>query len=112
VLQLLVSLHKYGLENDFKMNIAGEPRHIGKHTFQHEIEVAAKAGMLGSLDANEVISKRMGYRSNSQIVHSRNYWKQCFSLKAGGLQGGGVNFDAKIEEINRYGRYPCAHWWC
>ena len=45
-------LRQYGLENDFKMNIEVNHATLAQHTFQHELEVSAAAGMLGSIDAN------------------------------------------------------------
>lgn len=89
-------LRQYGLEKDFKMNIEVNHATLAQHTFQHEIEVAAKAGMLGSLDAN-----RGDYQNGWDTDQFPNNIQEtteamlCF-LKAGGLQGGGVNFDAKI----------------
>ena len=69
---------------------------LAQHTFQHEIEVAAKAGMLGSLDAN-----RGDYQNGWDTDQFPNNIQETTEamlvfLKAGGLQGGGVNFDAKI----------------
>jgi xylose isomerase len=89
-------LREYGLDKDFKMNIEVNHATLAQHTFQHEIEVAAKAGMLGSLDAN-----RGDYQNGWDTDQFPNNIQEtteamlCF-LKAGGLQGGGVNFDAKI----------------
>mgnify|MGYP003653417983 FL=1 len=45
-------LKEYGLDKDFKINIEVNHATLAQHTFQHEMAVAAKAGMLGSLDAN------------------------------------------------------------
>ena len=89
-------LHKYGLEKDFKMNIEVNHATLAQHTFQHEMEVAAKAGMLGSLDAN-----RGDYQNGWDTDQFPNNIQEVTEamlvfLKAGGLQGGGVNFDAKI----------------
>jgi xylose isomerase len=89
-------LHKYGLENDFKMNIEVNHATLAQHTFQHELEVAANAGMLGSLDAN-----RGDYQNGWDTDQFPNNIQEITEamlifLKAGGLQGGGVNFDAKI----------------
>ncbi|ARV16505.1 xylose isomerase [Polaribacter sp. SA4-12] len=89
-------LHKYGLENDFKMNIEVNHATLAQHTFQHEIETAANAGMLGSLDAN-----RGDYQNGWDTDQFPNNIQETTEamlvfLKAGGLQGGGVNFDAKI----------------
>ncbi|QBN19777.1 xylose isomerase [Flavobacterium nackdongense] len=89
-------LHQYGLEKDFKMNIEVNHATLAQHTFQHEMEVAAKAGMLGSLDAN-----RGDYQNGWDTDQFPNNIQETTEamlvfLKAGGLQGGGVNFDAKI----------------
>jgi xylose isomerase len=41
-------LNKYGLQNDFKLNVEVNHATLAGHTFQHELQVAADAGMLGS----------------------------------------------------------------
>jgi xylose isomerase len=89
-------LHEYGLENDFKMNIEVNHATLAQHTFQHEIATAAKYGMLGSLDAN-----RGDYQNGWDTDQFPNNIQETTEamlvfLKAGGLQGGGINFDAKI----------------
>ncbi len=89
-------LKNYGLENDFKMNIEVNHATLAQHTFQHELEVSAKAGMLGSIDAN-----RGDYQNGWDTDQFPNNIQETTEamlvfLKAGGLQGGGVNFDAKI----------------
>ena len=89
-------LKEYGLDKDFKMNIEVNHATLAQHTFQHEIEVAAKANMLGSIDAN-----RGDYQNGWDTDQFPNNIQETTEamlvfLKAGGLQGGGVNFDAKI----------------
>ena len=89
-------LKNYGLDKDFKMNIEVNHATLAQHTFQHELEVAAKAGMLGSIDAN-----RGDYQNGWDTDQFPNNIQETTEamlvfLKAGGLQGGGVNFDAKI----------------
>ncbi len=89
-------LRHYGLEKDFKMNIEVNHATLAQHTFQHEIETAAIAGMLGSLDAN-----RGDYQNGWDTDQFPNNIQETTEamlvfLKAGGLQGGGINFDAKI----------------
>jgi len=89
-------LHKYGLQDDFKMNIEVNHATLAQHTFQHEIEVAVGYGMLGSLDAN-----RGDYQNGWDTDQFPNNIQETTEamllfLKAGGLQGGGINFDAKI----------------
>lgn len=89
-------LKEYGLDNDFKINIEVNHATLAQHTMQHELAVAAKAGMLGSIDAN-----RGDYQNGwdtDQFPNNINEVTEVMLvfLKAGGLQGGGINFDAKI----------------
>ncbi|MFY0712295.1 xylose isomerase [Seonamhaeicola sp. NFXS20] len=89
-------LKNYGLDKDFKMNIEVNHATLAQHTFQHELEVSANAGMLGSIDAN-----RGDYQNGWDTDQFPNNIQETTEamlvfLKAGGLQGGGVNFDAKI----------------
>ncbi|QXP62797.1 MULTISPECIES: xylose isomerase [unclassified Polaribacter] len=89
-------LKEYGLDKDFKMNIEVNHATLAQHTMQHEMAVAAKAGMLGSIDAN-----RGDYQNGWDTDQFPNNIQEVTEamlvfLEAGGLQGGGVNFDAKI----------------
>lgn len=89
-------LKAYGLDKDFKMNIEVNHATLAQHTMQHEMAVAAKAGMLGSIDAN-----RGDYQNGWDTDQFPNNIQETTEamlvfLEAGGLQGGGVNFDAKI----------------
>ena len=45
-------LRTFGLEKHFKFNIETNHATLAGHTFQHEIEIAASHGLLGSVDAN------------------------------------------------------------
>jgi xylose isomerase len=88
-------LRAHGLENDFKLNIEVNHATLAGHTFQHELQVAADAGMLGSIDANrgdyqngwdtDQFPTNLGELAETMLV----------ILEAGGLSTGGVNFDAK-----------------
>ncbi|MDA9622984.1 xylose isomerase [Flavobacteriaceae bacterium] len=89
-------LKEYGLENDFKINIEVNHATLAQHTFQHELTVAAKSNMLGSIDAN-----RGDYQNGWDTDQFPNNLYETTEamlvfLQSGGLQGGGVNFDAKI----------------
>ena len=89
-------LKEYDLQNDFKINIEVNHATLAQHTMQHELAVAAKSGMLGSIDAN-----RGDYQNGWDTDQFPNNIQETTEamlvfLKAGGLQGGGVNFDAKI----------------
>ena len=89
-------IQKYGLQDDFKLNIEVNHATLAQHTFEHELAVAANENMLGSIDAN-----RGDYQNGWDTDQFPNSIEEAARamivfLKAGGLQGGGVNFDAKI----------------
>ena len=88
-------LRAYGLDKDFKVNIEVNHATLAGHTFEHELQCAVDAGMLGSIDAN-----RGDYQNGwdtDQFPVDVNELAQAMLviLKGGGLQGGGTNFDAK-----------------
>jgi xylose isomerase len=88
-------LNAFGLDKDFKINIEVNHATLAGHTFQHELQVAADAGMLGSIDANRG-DQQNGWDTDqfptqlNELIES-----MLIILEAGGLAGGGVNFDAK-----------------
>lgn len=88
-------LRQYDLLNDFKLNIEVNHATLAHHTFQHELQVAADAGMLGSIDAN-----RGDYQNGWDTDQFPNNLYELAEamlvvLEAGGFKTGGVNFDAK-----------------
>ena len=88
-------LKEHGLEKDFKLNLETNHATLAGHTMCHDMQVAADAGMLGSLDAN-----RGDYQNawdTDQFPYNINETVEMMLvlLRSGGLQGGGVNFDAK-----------------
>ena len=89
-------LKNYGLDKDFKLNIEVNHATLAQHTFQHELAVASKDNMLGSIDANRG-DYQNGWDTDQfpNNVYETTEAMMIF-LKAGGMQGGGVNFDAKI----------------
>jgi xylose isomerase len=89
-------LRTYGLESHFKFNIETNHATLAGHTFQHEIEVAAAAGMLGSIDANAG-DPLLGWDTDQFNTDVRELTLAMISiLRAGGLGSGGFNFDAKL----------------
>jgi xylose isomerase len=89
-------LRTYGLEKHFKFNIETNHATLAGHSFQHEIEVAAAAGMLGSIDANTG-DPLLGWDTDQFNTDVRELTLAMVSiLKAGGLGSGGFNFDAKL----------------
>jgi xylose isomerase len=89
-------LKQYDLAGDFKLNLEVNHATLAGHTFQHELQVAVDAGMLGSMDAN-----RGDYQNGwdtDQFPNNLNELVEAMLiiLPAGGFEGGGINFDAKI----------------
>jgi len=88
-------LRQFDLLKDFKINIEVNHATLAGHTFQHELQVAADAGVLGSMDAN-----RGDYQNGWDTDQFPNNIYELTEamlviLEAGGFQGGGINFDAK-----------------
>lgn len=88
-------LRQHGLDQDFKLNIEVNHATLAGHTFQHELQVAADAGMIGSIDAN-----RGDYQNGWDTDQFPNNVLELTEamliiLEANGFQGGGINFDAK-----------------
>lgn len=88
-------LREHGLDKDFKLNVEVNHATLALHSFQHELQVAANAGLLGSIDAN-----RGDYQNGWDTDQFPNNVYELTEamlviLEAGGLRGGGVNFDAK-----------------
>ena len=89
-------LREYDLMDDFKLNLEVNHATLAGHTFQHEVQVAADAGLLGSMDAN-----RGDYQNGWDTDQFPNNIYELAEtmlivMEAGGLKGGGINFDAKI----------------
>ena len=88
-------LRQYDLMDDFKLNIEVNHATLAHHTFQHELQVSADAGVLGSIDAN-----RGDYQNGWDTDQFPNNLYELTEamlviLQSGGFKTGGVNFDAK-----------------
>lgn len=89
-------LRTYKLDKHFKFNIETNHATLAGHTFNHEIEVAAAAKMLGSIDANTG-DTLLGWDTDQFNTDVRELTLAMVSiLRAGGLGSGGFNFDAKL----------------
>ena len=89
-------LRQHDLLNDFSLNVEVNHATLAGHTFTHELQAAADAGLLGSIDAN-----RGDYQNGwdtDQFPNDINELTEAMLiiLEAGGFKGGGINFDAKI----------------
>ena len=88
-------LRAHGLDKDFKLNIEVNHATLAGHTFEHELQAAADAGLLGSIDANRG-DYQNGWDTDQFPLDSYELTQAMLViLKSGGLQGGGTNFDAK-----------------
>ena len=89
-------LNQSGLQDHFKLNIEVNHATLAQHTFQHELQVAANAGMLGSIDANRGDYQNGWDTDQFSINLYESIEAMLVFLKSGGLEGGGINFDAKV----------------
>ncbi len=89
-------LQRFGLEKEVKVNIEVGHAVLAKHSFEHEVAMAASLGILGSVDAN-----RNDYQSGWDTDQFPNNAAELIPamyaiLRSGGLGQGGFNFDAKV----------------
>ena len=88
-------LRHYGLDKDFALNIEVNHATLAGHTFEHELQAAVDAGMLGSIDANRG-DYQNGWDTDQFPIDSYELTQALLViLEAGGFKTGGTNFDAK-----------------
>jgi len=89
-------LRAYDLMDHFKLNIETNHATLAGHTMMHELDYAGHQGALGSIDANTG-DLMLGWDTDQ---FPTNYYLTAevmlILLKYGGLNPGGVNFDAKV----------------
>ncbi|MBD2756314.1 xylose isomerase [Spirosoma validum] len=89
-------LRQYGLDKDFQLNIEVNHATLAGHTFDHELQVAADAGMLGSIDANRGDNQN-GWDTDQFPINLYELVEAALVIhQAGGIKPGGINFDAKV----------------
>jgi xylose isomerase len=89
-------LRENGLDKDFKLNIEVNHATLAGHSFQHELQVAADAGLLGSIDANKG-DYQNGWDTDEFPTNIYEITEAMMViLQAGGFSTGGINFDAKV----------------
>ncbi len=89
-------LRQHGLDKDFKLNIEVNHATLAGHTFQHELQVAADAGLLGSIDANKG-DYQNGWDTDEFPTNIYEITEAMMViLQSGGFSTGGINFDAKV----------------
>lgn len=89
-------LKEHGLEKDFKLNIEANHATLAGHSFNHDLQVAADAGLLGSVDAN-IGDPQNGWDTDQFPTDVYDALKAMMVIvDNGGLGAGGLNFDAKV----------------
>ena len=89
-------LRANGLDKDFKVNIEVNHATLAGHTFEHELQCAVDAGMLGSIDANRGDYQNGWDTDQFPVDLYELVQAMIVIIRGGGLQGGGTNFDAKV----------------
>ena len=88
-------LPQHGLDKDFKLNIEVNHATLAGHTFAHDLQVAADADMLGSIDANKG-DYQNGWDTDEFPTNIYELTEAMMViLRAGGFTTGGINFDAR-----------------
>lgn len=89
-------LRQHDLLGDFKLNIEVNHAILAGHTFEHDLQVAADAGALGSIDANRG-DYQNGWDTDEFPMDLFELTQAMLVItEAGGLAPGGINFDAKL----------------
>ena len=96
-------LRKYGLIDDFKMNVEANHATLAGHTFCHELRMARVNGIFGSIDANQG-DLLLGWDTDQFPTNVYDTTLCMYEvLMAGGFTNGGLNFDAKTRrQSNTY----------
>ncbi len=88
-------LEKYGLADDFKINIENNHATLAQHTFAHEVQTACDSNMLGSLDINQG-DPHNGWDTDEFLFNLYDAVElMLVLLQNDGIGKGGLNFDAK-----------------
>ena len=88
-------LREYDLMDKFRLNIETNHATLAGHTMEHELTVAANAGMLGSIDANRG-DELIGWDTDQFPTDIKLATEvMLVVLEMGGFTTGGLNFDAK-----------------
>ena len=87
-------LRANGLDKDFKVNIEVNHATLAGHTFEHELQCAVDAGMLGSIDANRG-DYQNGWDTDQFPIDIYELTQAMMVIIKGKGLVGGTNFDAK-----------------
>ena len=89
-------LREYDLMADFALNLEVNHATLANHTMEHEMTIAANAGMLGSMDANRG-DYQNGWDTDQFPIDLYELTQMMLVfLESDGFTSGGINFDAKV----------------
>jgi xylose isomerase len=90
-------LRKYGLLDEFELNVEANHATLAQHSFQHELEFAVANNKLGSVDANRG-DLLLGWDTDQFPTDLYDTTAAMLTiLKGGGFTTGGLNFDAHVQ---------------
>lgn len=104
VAAVLSFLREYGLFDDYYLNVEANHATLAGMSFQHELQVAADAGRLGSIDANSggplIGMPRLGWDVDLPPSLFDAIEAMLVVYNMGGFTTGGVNFDMKTHRTS------------
>jgi len=88
-------LKQYGLSDEYKLNIEANHATLAGHSFEHDLDLASRYGMLGSIDANTG-DPQLGWDTDQFNMDVKSATLAMYVvLRQGGIPVG-LNFDAKV----------------
>jgi xylose isomerase len=89
-------LERFGLVDEYRVNIEGNHATLAGHSFHHEVSYAVANGIFGSIDANR--GDHQNGWDTDQFPNSVDELSLVLYeiLRGGGLTTGGFNFDTKL----------------
>jgi xylose isomerase len=89
-------LERFGLVDEYRVNIEGNHATLAGHSFHHEVAYAVANGIFGSIDANR--GDHQNGWDTDQFPNSVDELSLVLYeiLRGGGLTTGGFNFDTKL----------------
>jgi len=89
-------LDRYGLADEYKLNIEANHATLAGHSFHHEVAYAVDHGIFGSIDANRG-DPQNGWDTDQFPNSVEDLAPAVYEiLKGGGFTTGGFNFDTKL----------------